>query len=85
MAAEDLQELRELVEFLKANGIAEFDMERADLKVRLKFAGLQPAAPRGLDLSHWRARLRRRARLRLPRGGSGDVAGSDACGGGSGG
>lgn len=44
MAAEDelkeLKELRELVEFLKANGIAEFDMERADLKVRLKFAGM---------------------------------------------
>lgn len=51
MVAEDLQELRELVEFLKANGIAEFDMERADLKVRLKFAGLQPAAP-GVDLTN---------------------------------
>lgn len=50
MAAEDLQQLRELVEFLKANGIAEFDMERADLKVRLKFAGLQPAA-QAVDLS----------------------------------
>lgn len=49
MVAEDLQELRELVEFLKANGIAEFDMERADLKVRLKFAGLQPAP--GVDLA----------------------------------
>lgn len=51
MAAEDLQQLRELVEFLKANGIAEFDMERTDLKVRLKFAGLPPAAPT-MDLSH---------------------------------
>jgi acetyl-CoA carboxylase biotin carboxyl carrier protein len=51
MAAEDLQQLRELVEFLKASGIAEFDMERTDLKVRLKFAGLQPAAP-AMDLSH---------------------------------
>ena len=51
MAAEDLQQLRELVEFLKANGIAEFDMERTDLKVRLKFAGLQPAAP-AVDLTH---------------------------------
>lgn len=50
MAAEDLQQLRELVEFLKANGIAEFDMERTDLKVRLKFAGLQPSA--GVDVSH---------------------------------
>ncbi len=52
MAAEDLQQLRELVEFLKANGIAEFDMERTDLKVRLKFAGLQPPAPASVDLSH---------------------------------
>ncbi len=49
MAAEDLQQLRELVEFLKANGIAEFDMERTDLKVRLKFAGLQPST--GMDAS----------------------------------
>jgi len=39
MDQNNLQELRELVEFLKTNGIAEFDMERADLKVRIKFAG----------------------------------------------
>ena len=36
----------ELVDFLKANGIAEFDMERTDLKVRIKFAG---AAAAGID------------------------------------
>jgi acetyl-CoA carboxylase biotin carboxyl carrier protein len=52
MAAEDelkeLKELRELVEFLKANGIAEFDMERADLKVRLKFAGMAAAPAQAL-------------------------------------
>ncbi len=34
----DLRELKELVEFLKANGIAEFEMERPDLKVGLRFA-----------------------------------------------
>jgi acetyl-CoA carboxylase biotin carboxyl carrier protein len=46
MDGNDLKELRELVEFLKANEIAEFDMERADLKVRLKFATEPaPAAP----------------------------------------
>jgi acetyl-CoA carboxylase biotin carboxyl carrier protein len=39
MDGNKLDELRELVEFLKANGIGEFDMERADLKVRIKFAG----------------------------------------------
>jgi acetyl-CoA carboxylase biotin carboxyl carrier protein len=40
----NLQELRELVEFLKANGIAEFDMERDDLKVRIKFMGANMGA-----------------------------------------
>jgi len=44
-----MQELRELVEFLKANEIAEFDMEQGDLKVRIKFAGAAAAA--SLDLS----------------------------------
>src|ERR1700761_1970323 len=39
MDEKDLTELRELIEFLKANDVAEFDMEREDLKVRLKFAG----------------------------------------------
>ncbi len=33
MEGNKLQELRELIEFLKANEIAEFDMEREDLKV----------------------------------------------------
>jgi len=43
MDGNKLEELRELVEFLKANGIAEFDMEQDDLKVRIKFAG-EPGA-----------------------------------------
>jgi acetyl-CoA carboxylase biotin carboxyl carrier protein len=38
MKAEELKELRELVEFLKENKIGEFDLERGDLKVRIKFA-----------------------------------------------
>ena len=46
-----MQELRELVEFLKANEIAEFDMEQADLKVRIKFAGAPAAAAPSLDLA----------------------------------
>ncbi len=33
----DLQELRELVEFLKESGIAEFELEREDQHVKLKF------------------------------------------------
>ena len=49
MDAKELEELRELVDFLKANGIAEFDMERTDLKVRIKFAGA--AGPSAVDLA----------------------------------
>ncbi|MEO8735216.1 MAG: acetyl-CoA carboxylase biotin carboxyl carrier protein [Edaphobacter sp.] len=52
MDANKLQELRELVEFLKANEIAEFDMEQEDLKVRIKFAGEPAAAAGGIDLAH---------------------------------
>jgi acetyl-CoA carboxylase biotin carboxyl carrier protein len=44
-----LEELRELVDFLKANGIAEFDMDQADLKVRIKFAGESAAG--GFDMA----------------------------------
>jgi acetyl-CoA carboxylase biotin carboxyl carrier protein len=47
MDGKKLEELRELVEFLKANGIAEFDMEQDDLKVRIKFAGEPGAAAAG--------------------------------------
>jgi acetyl-CoA carboxylase biotin carboxyl carrier protein len=54
MAEDNLQELRELVDFLKANGIAEFEMERPNLKVGLKFAGAAAAAtaPTAAALSH---------------------------------
>jgi acetyl-CoA carboxylase biotin carboxyl carrier protein len=49
---EKLEELRVLVEFLKANGIAEFEMERADWKVGIKFEG---AAGSGVsDMAHLR-------------------------------
>ena len=54
MDGKELNELRELVEFLKANGIAEFDMEREELKVRIKFAGEAPAAGGGLDMAQLR-------------------------------
>ena len=48
MDQDQLKELRELIEFLKSNEIAEFDMEQPDFKVRLKFAGAAP--PAGVDL-----------------------------------
>jgi acetyl-CoA carboxylase biotin carboxyl carrier protein len=51
MDGKELNELRELVEFLKANEIAEFDMERSDLKVRIKFVGEPAPATAGLDMA----------------------------------
>ena len=52
MDGNNLDELKQLIEFLKANEIAEFDMEREDLKVRIKFSGEAPvAAPGGLDMA----------------------------------
>ena len=52
MDGNKLDELKELIEFLKANEIAEFDMEREDLKVRLKFAGAAAATvPAGFDMA----------------------------------
>jgi acetyl-CoA carboxylase biotin carboxyl carrier protein len=44
MNPEEIAELKQLIEFLKENGIGEFDLERADLKVRLKFAATAQAA-----------------------------------------
>jgi acetyl-CoA carboxylase biotin carboxyl carrier protein len=58
MDGKELQELRELVEFLKASGIAEFEMERPDLKVGLRFAGeVQAATAPGIDMAQMAALL----------------------------
>jgi acetyl-CoA carboxylase biotin carboxyl carrier protein len=62
MDGKELNELRELVEFLKANEIAEFDMERSDMKVRIKFVGEPPPAA-GLDMAQL-------ARLMVGQGGA---------------
>jgi acetyl-CoA carboxylase biotin carboxyl carrier protein len=43
MKNQDIQDLKQLVEFLKEQQIAEFELDRGDLKIRLKFS--QPAAP----------------------------------------
>ena len=40
---ENVQDLKQLIEFLKENQVAEFELDRGDMKVRLKFD--QPAAP----------------------------------------
>jgi acetyl-CoA carboxylase biotin carboxyl carrier protein len=45
MKPQDIEDLKELIEFLKAHQIAEFDLDRGDLKIRLKF---EPQAAAGL-------------------------------------
>jgi len=50
MKPQDMKDLRELIEFLKQYQVAEFDLDRGDMKIRLKFTQgpLQGAVP---DLS----------------------------------
>jgi acetyl-CoA carboxylase biotin carboxyl carrier protein len=45
MKPQDMKDLRELIEFLKEYQVAEFDLDRGDTKIRLKFS--QPAAASG--------------------------------------
>jgi len=37
MKQQDIEDLRQLIEFLKSHGVSEFDVDRGDLKLRLKF------------------------------------------------
>jgi acetyl-CoA carboxylase biotin carboxyl carrier protein len=37
MKQEDIADLKQLIEFLKEHQVAEFDLDRGDLKIRLKF------------------------------------------------
>lgn len=45
MKREDIQDLKQLVEFLKEYGVAEFDLDRGDMKIRLKFSQPTPVTP----------------------------------------
>ena len=47
MKKQDIEDLRELIEFLKKHQVAEFDVDRGDLKIRLKF-NTQESGPAGL-------------------------------------
>ena len=51
MKPQDIKDLQELIEFLKKYQVAEFDLERGDIKIRLKFA--QAAAAEGAPA--WKA------------------------------
>ncbi|HMG85640.1 MAG TPA: acetyl-CoA carboxylase biotin carboxyl carrier protein [Terracidiphilus sp.] len=45
MKPQDIKDLQELIEFLKKYQVAEFDLERGDIKIRLKFSqAVAPAA-----------------------------------------
>ena len=44
MKPQDIADLKQLIEFLKEHQVAEFDLDRGDLKIRLKFN--QPEARR---------------------------------------
>ncbi len=44
MKPEDIEELTQLIDFLKANQVAEFDLDRGDVKIRLKFQPQESAS-----------------------------------------
>jgi acetyl-CoA carboxylase biotin carboxyl carrier protein len=46
MKPQDIADLKQLIEFLKEHQVGEFDLDRGDLKIRLKFNA--PAAPAGM-------------------------------------
>jgi acetyl-CoA carboxylase biotin carboxyl carrier protein len=48
MKQQDIEDLRQLIEFLKSHGVAEFDVDRGDLKLRLKFNPVE-SGPAGLS------------------------------------
>jgi acetyl-CoA carboxylase biotin carboxyl carrier protein len=45
MTPDEITELKELIEFLKENDIGEFDFERGDMKVRIKFGHAGHGSP----------------------------------------
>jgi acetyl-CoA carboxylase biotin carboxyl carrier protein len=48
MKPQDIADLKQLIEFLKEHGVGEFDLDRGDLKIRLKFNQPAAAASAGL-------------------------------------
>ncbi len=68
MKPEDIAELKQLIEFLKENQVAEFDLDRGDLKIRLKFVPQQSSvAGLGLLAVHGRRSPRTLLAQRLQR------------------
>jgi acetyl-CoA carboxylase biotin carboxyl carrier protein len=55
---EDIQDLKQLIEFLKENQVAEFELDRGDLKVRLRFTQPDTAGSGQMDLASLLANAR---------------------------
>jgi acetyl-CoA carboxylase biotin carboxyl carrier protein len=53
MKQEDLEDLKQLIEFLKENQVAEFEVDRDGLKVRLKFRQPESSAASFGDLARF--------------------------------
>jgi acetyl-CoA carboxylase biotin carboxyl carrier protein len=51
MKQQDIEDLRQLIEFLKSHGVSEFDVDRGDMKIRLKFNPQESAAAGLSDLA----------------------------------
>ena len=51
MKPQDIADLKQLVEFLKEHQIAEFDLDRGDLKLRLKFSQAEASSPGMAELA----------------------------------
>ena len=76
MKQQDIDDLRELIEFLKQHGVAEFDVDRGDLKIRLKFNPPESASAGLSDL----ARLLKAAQQGVAQAATVTLAGSVSSG-----
>ena len=74
MKTQDLEDLKQLIEFLKQYQVAEFDLDRGDLKIRLKFSASESASAGLGDL----ARLLQSASAAAPHASAAAHAASDA-------
>ena len=66
MKPEDIEDLKQLIEFLKENQVAEFDLDRGDMKIRLKFSqAVQPMARRDRTYARQSSHCGRSGQCRL--------------------
>ena len=78
MKPQDIEDLKQLIEFLKEHQIAEFDLDRGDLKIRLKFSQQAGRGRAGRSGAAAGIRAAQRAR-RLPRSSGSRGAGGACC------